>query len=105
MALDNLDNAFAALDPVRLLAALDPPSIEQILFDLRRLDRQRRTGPTRQSKRWLAAVMCAYDLRLCLACRYFGLAEHLQQLQGMDRDIERVRIEGRLQAAGLALRS
>ncbi|MGX6604335.1 hypothetical protein ACWKSP_19685 [Micromonosporaceae bacterium Da 78-11] len=104
-ALRRLDRAFAAFDPVPALAALDAPSIEQIAFDLRRLDRQRRTGPTRESERWLAAVLRAYDERLCLACRCLGLTEHLLPLEGMDRDIERVRVEGQLQAAGLALRA
>jgi hypothetical protein len=104
-ALRHLDRAFATYDPVPALALLDAPSIEQIAFDLRRLDRQRRTGPTRESERWMAAVLRAYDERLCLACRCLGLTEHLLPLEGMDRDIERVRVEGQLQAAGLALRS
>ena len=49
-----------------------------------------------ESQRWLAAVIAAYDERLRLACRRLGLVEHLQPLAGIDRDIERVRVEGLL---------
>jgi hypothetical protein len=81
------------------------PSIEQIAADLRRLDRQRHTGPTTGSEVWLAAVRKAYDDRLQIACRYLTVTQHMDTLNGIDRDIERVRVEGELQAAGLALRS
>lgn len=81
------------------------PAIEQIAAELRRLDRQRHGGPTTESVLWLAAVVLAYDGWLRLACRRLDVAEHLQRLDGVDRDIERVRVEGELQAAGLALRS
>jgi hypothetical protein len=70
------------------------PCIEQIAAELRRLDRQRRAGPTLESDVWLR-----------LACHSLGVTEHLQQLDAIDRDIERVRVEGELQANGLALRS
>jgi hypothetical protein len=103
--LRKLDRTLSTFDPLAALTEGDLPSIEQIAFDLRRLDRQRRSGPTVGSERWLAAVLSAYDVRLCLACRCLGLPEHLQHLDGMDRDIERVRVEGQLQAAGLALRA
>ena len=88
------------------LAKLDahPPAIEQLAFDLRRLNRQRRSGPTQYSKVWLAAVLRAYDTRLQMACRRLGVPEHLQPLHGVDREIERVRVEGELAAAGLVLR-
>jgi hypothetical protein len=86
------------------LAVLDTPSIEQLAFDLRRLAHQRRSGPTQHSEKWLAAVLRAYDDRLCLACRCLGLEEHLGPLEGMDRDLERMRMEHELKAAGLALR-
>jgi hypothetical protein len=80
-----------------------PPS-EQIAYDLRRLGHQRSHGPCRESERWRAAVLRAYDQRLCLACRALGVTEHLEPLEGMDRDLERLRVESELQAAGLALR-
>ena len=103
--LRDLDRAMRSVDPIPSLNAMTKPSIEQLEIDLRRLDRQRRVGPTRQSLRWLAEVEQAYDDRLCLACRCLGVTEHLQPLEGMDRDLERVRVEDQLEAAGLTLRS
>ncbi|MDI6100530.1 hypothetical protein QLQ12_18120 [Actinoplanes sp. NEAU-A12] len=91
-------------DPASRLAILRPPTIEQIAYDLRRLDHQRRTGPAVHSEVCLAAVMKAYDARLQLACRCLGITEFLDGLEGVERDIERVRVEGLLEAAGLVLR-
>ncbi|BBH65774.1 hypothetical protein ACTI_24590 [Actinoplanes sp. OR16] len=102
------DRSLRRLD--RTLQVRDPatprgvPSIEQLAYDLRRLDRQRRSGPTRCSEVWLAAVMSAYDARLQLACRRLGVPEHLQPLEGVDRELERLRVEHQLQAAGLSFR-
>lgn len=81
------------------------PSIQQIAADLRRLDLQRYGGVATESTAWHDAVVRAYDDRLRLASRCLGVAEHLHLLQGLDRDIERVRVEAQLQAAGLSLRS
>jgi hypothetical protein len=81
------------------------PSIEHIAADLRRLDRHRTTGIANESLAWLAAVQRAYDDRLRLACERLGVPEHLGDLDGIDRDIERVRVEGSLQQAGLILRT
>jgi hypothetical protein len=103
-ALRRLDRALKHAESVPGPARLDPPSIEQIVLDLRRLDRQRRTGPTLESDLWLAAVLRAYDARLALACQCLGLDEHLEPLEGLDRELERVRVESELEAAGLALR-
>ena len=102
-ALRRLDRALASDAPIPSRAEPDAPSIEQIAYDLRRLGHQRRSGPTRESDQWLAAVLRAYDQRLSLACHCLGLAEHLEPLEGMDRDLERLRVESQLQAAGLAL--
>jgi hypothetical protein len=84
----------------------DAPAEEigDIARELRRLDRQRRGGPTLESERWLAAVVEAYDAGLCRACRCMGVPEHLEPLEGVDREIERVRVEGALEAAGVPLR-
>jgi len=87
------------------MASLPAVPIEQLAFDLRRLDRQRRSGPMRSSEVGLAAVLQAYDARLQLACQCLGVAEHLQPLQGVDREIERVRLEVQLEAAGLSFRA
>ena len=102
--LRRLDRALRSDEPAPSPATLDMPSIEQIAYDLRRLDLQRRGGPTQHSEKWRAAVLRAYDQRLCLACQCLGLTEHLEPLEGMDRDLERLRVESELQAAGLALR-
>ncbi|HET8659833.1 MAG TPA: hypothetical protein VFM55_12640 [Micromonosporaceae bacterium] len=78
------------------------PPIEQIAADLRRLGRQR-TGIATRSPVWFAAVQRAYEERLVQACRSLGVVQHLDELTGLDREIERVRVEGELQAAGLVL--
>jgi hypothetical protein len=80
------------------------PPIEQVAADLRRLGRQR-TGVATRSPVWFAAVQRAYDDRLCLACQELEIAEYLRELTGTDLDIERVRVQGMLQAAGLRLES
>jgi hypothetical protein len=102
-ALGRLDRHLR-VGPVPSMADLPGPSFEQIAYDLRRLGRQRYTGPNRQSVKWQSAVLAAYDQRLTLACQCLGLPEHLEPLEGMDRDLERMRVESQLQAAGLALR-
>jgi hypothetical protein len=87
------------------LAALEGggrPSIEQVAADLRRLGRLRLSVAT-TSPVWHAAILRAYDDRLRLACRSLGVAEHLERLDGMDLEIERVRVEGELVAKGLVL--
>ncbi|WP_433306438.1 hypothetical protein ACQP2F_20795 [Actinoplanes sp. CA-030573] len=40
-----------------------------------------------------AAVLRAYDARLQLACRHLGVEEHLGPLEGIDRELERLRVE------------
>lgn len=79
----------------------DPP-FEKVAADLRRLARQR-VAMAARSPVWVAAVQRAYDERLQVACRELEIAEYLQQLDGVDLDIERVRVEGLLAAAGLRL--
>ncbi|MFK3981462.1 hypothetical protein ACI2K4_13925 [Micromonospora sp. NPDC050397] len=105
--LDRLDRTFhhgavpGRLDPT----ALDRPggpAIEQVAADLRRLGGQRLDLP-HQSRSRHGDVLRAYDERLRIASRYLGVAEHLADLDGLDREIERVRVEGELQAAGLIL--
>ena len=78
------------------------PPIEQIAADLRRLGRQR-IGVATRSPVWFAAVQRAYDDRLSLACLELEISEHLRELTGVDLEIERVRVEGELEAAGLGL--
>lgn len=81
---------------------LGGPAFEQIAADLRRLGGHRLDLANR-SQVWHSAVLRAYDDQLQLASRCLRLTEHLDGLDGVDREIERVRVEGELQAAGLLL--
>jgi hypothetical protein len=78
------------------------PPIETIATDLRRL-RSQRDGVAQRSPVWFTAVEKAYDERLGLACERLAIEAHLEELTGMDREIERLRVEGELEAAGLRL--
>lgn len=78
------------------------PPIERIAADLRRLGRQR-AGLAGRSSLWHSAILRSYDARLHAACRELEIVEYLAELSGIDRDIERLRVEGALQAAGLVL--
>jgi hypothetical protein len=80
---------------------IDPP-IEQVAADLKRLANLR-VGVARRSAVWSAAVERAYDDRLRVACRELGQEEYLGELDGVDLEIERVRVEGVLEAAGMRL--
>ncbi|GAB3964624.1 hypothetical protein V1634_01145 [Plantactinospora veratri] len=108
-AIERLDRAFEVdapsteVDPTEL-DRVDHPAIERIAADLRRLGDQRLRIAGR-SRLWQDAVLGAYDDRLRLASRCLGVAEHLGDLDGVDLEIERVRVEGELQAAGLVLPS
>lgn len=81
---------------------VDLPPIEHVAADLRRLNRQRLGIATRSSV-WFEAVQHAYDDRLRAACRALDVPEHLAVLEGVDLEIERVRVEGALLDAGLVL--
>jgi hypothetical protein len=105
--LGKLDRSVAPAAPGTDLSVLDGgdrPTIEQIAADLRRLHLQR-LGVAGRSQVWQSAVRQAYDDRLRLACACLGVAEHLCELEGVDLEIERLRVEGELQAAGLVLPS
>ena len=54
---------------------------------------------------WHTAVQRAYDDRLTVASRELHVEEYLAELTGVDLDIERVRVEGELQRAGMAVGS
>ncbi len=77
-------------------------SLQQVAADLRRLGGHR-LAATGRSVIWHGSVIGAYDDRLRDACRALGLTEHLGELTGVDREIERLRVEGLLHAAGLTL--
>jgi ATP-dependent helicase YprA (DUF1998 family) len=80
------------------------PCMDEVAADLRRLARERVRGLCAESVRWQAAVLQAYDDRLVIASRALGVTHRLATLDGMDRDLERLRVEEELQAAGLKLR-
>jgi hypothetical protein len=98
------------LAPPRWLLRLRPPvdtppagpPFEQVAADLRRLARQRAELASR-SPVWFAALHRAYDERLRIACRELEIPEHLHGLEGVDLELERLRVEGALAAAGLSL--
>ena len=102
-ALTCLDRQLSGATPVPRPPAA-PLCLDEIAADLRRLGRQRCGGPTTGSAVWLAAVVRAYDDRLLIASEAYGVTHHLRELEGMDRDLERIRVEERLRAAGLQLR-
>lgn len=81
-------------------------SIERVAADLRRISGELRDGRPLSPLRREAGV-AAYDELLREACAMLGIAEHLGELTGeghlMDREIERVRVEAELEAAGLFL--
>jgi hypothetical protein len=87
------------------LAHAEPsgPPIEQLAADLRRLTRQR-LGIATRSPIWASAVQRAYDDRLKLACGQLGIEEHVSELNGLDLEVERLRLEGMLEAHGLIVR-
>jgi hypothetical protein len=78
------------------------PPIEQLAADLRRLSQQR-LGIAMRSTVWFTAIQRAYDDRLRLACRSLDIEQHLDELNGIDQEIERVRVEGELVSAGIVL--
>lgn len=80
----------------------DRRPLEQIAADLWRL-REYRVGRGGRPVVWPLLLIQAYDDRLRMACRCLGVTEHLAELEGVDREIERVRVEGELHAAGLPL--
>lgn len=79
------------------------PPFERIAADLRRLGADR-VGIGQRNELWHTAVDRAYDVKLREACHALGIAEHLEGLAGMDREIERLRVEGELITAGVRLR-
>jgi hypothetical protein len=100
--LGRLARALRLAPPVEPVEPQCPP-IEQVAADLRRLSRQREGVATR-SPVWFTAVQRAHDDRLRVACGQLGIEQHLGELSGIDLDLERARLEGELQAAGLAVR-
>ncbi|MGH3738319.1 MAG: hypothetical protein ACRDT6_22340 [Micromonosporaceae bacterium] len=94
--------------PVDLLAPQEEDSIEQIAADLRDLATALAVAPDESDPGAVVrreALRRAYETRLQDACRSLNIDEHLDDLAGLDREIERLRVEGALQAEGLVLRA
>jgi hypothetical protein len=85
---------------VRTTTVRPSPDAEQIAGELRRLQRMRHYGPATQSEVWLAAVNDSYDRWLCEGCQTLGVGEELRRLDGLDKELERARIEDLLRAKG-----
>jgi hypothetical protein len=98
-----LDRSGRELGDLKGGRAVGPP-IEQVAGDLRRLNRLRESVATR-SRVWFVAVQEAYDEGLHVACAQLGVEEHLAEVAGIDLELERLRVEGELQRAGLVLRN
>jgi hypothetical protein len=96
-----LDRAMTRATSAEPSEPADPP-IERVAADLRRLGRQR-VEIANRSPVWHTAVERAYDDRLTVACRELGIEEHLIGLAGVDLEIERVRVLGALQRAGMSV--
>lgn len=79
------------------------PSIDQVAVQLRRLYRQQRNGTAHGSEKWQCALSEAYDRWLNVACRHYGVVHHMDGLIGVDRDLERMRVEAALTGHGLRL--
>jgi hypothetical protein len=77
------------------------PPLERIAAEIHRLTRARRTCES-GTPRFIAATR-AYDRRLEYACRALEIDEHLSALDGVDQDLERLRVEGLLLEAGFVL--
>ncbi|MEO6083564.1 MAG: hypothetical protein ABIQ18_10720 [Umezawaea sp.] len=80
------------------------PSIEQVSADLRRVHRVLagfESGTPAVRRR---GAREAYDALLVQACRAVGVDHRLHHLpEGMDRELERLRVEESLRSAGLAI--
>ncbi|WP_027341864.1 hypothetical protein [Hamadaea tsunoensis] len=98
-----LSDTATTVAPAEPITEPGHPPFERIAADLRRLSADR-LGIGQRNELWHSAVERAYDHKLHEACRALGIAEHLEVLEGMDRAIERVRVEGELIAAGVRLR-
>lgn len=81
------------------------PPIERLAADLRRVDRAMRDLPDGVSIVRRRGTQQAYDALLRQACDALRVPAELDTLpHGLDRDLERARVEVELQRAGLVIR-
>jgi hypothetical protein len=88
---------------VRALRRQRGVPIEQVAADLRRLRRVIANDGNRSAAHQLGDRM-AYDTVLVQACDMMGIGHELDtQIGGLDRDIERLRVEAELERAGVVI--
>jgi hypothetical protein len=89
----------------RLHAEPEPivPPLQQIAGDLHRLGVARLRASHGSVRH--AAVTRAYDRRLVHACLALNIEEHLADLDELDLELERLRVEGALLESGFVLAS
>ncbi len=94
---------------MHLVPPLPPPSpanppLETVVADLRRIRREVECPRPGQPMAKRRGTRQAYDDRLVDACRALDVPNTLEGLvEGIDRDAERLRVESRLQEAGLVV--
>ena len=82
----------------------DGPPIERVAADLRRVHRLLAGYPSGTPAARRFGTRQAYDELLTVACRQVGVPHRLGELpEGMDREIERLRVEQSLRERGLAV--
>jgi hypothetical protein len=80
------------------------PPIERVAADLRRVHRLLAGYPAGTPAARRLGTRQAYDELLIQACRQIGVSHRLTELpEGMDREIERLRVEESLRERGLAV--
>ncbi len=99
---DGIVAFFGRLRPGRRTPVPRSRPIERIAADLHRLYAAR-LDPAPRSAIRQQALQQAYDETLQEACLALALEHHFDKLSGMDREIERLRVEGELESAGLVL--
>ncbi|HEY3465640.1 MAG TPA: hypothetical protein VGL47_10945 [Amycolatopsis sp.] len=88
----------------RAAPAPDGPPIERVAADLRRVHRLLADYPSGTPAARRFGTRQAYDELLTQACRQVGVPHRLAELpEGMDREIERLRVEQSLRERGLAV--
>lgn len=90
--------------PARPVLTYDPP-VERIAANLRRLSLEMKHFPPGTSAVKRNAVRMAYDDSLIAACRALEVPQSFYELgDGLDRELERLRVEAALEQAGLRFR-
>jgi hypothetical protein len=100
----------AALRRCRLLPPepqeITQPPVERLAADLRRLSAAALEVPRGTSHARRKGLLIAYDDTLVAACRALDVPQSLTALPaGLDRDLERLRVEAALESAGLRFRT